>query len=190
MRYTIYKTTNILNGKYYIGKHQTMKPNDSYLGSGKAIREAIKIYGRQSFIKEIMFDFDTEAEMNAKEIELVNEVLVADRNSYNLTVGGEGGAHFKGRTHSAETRKLLAEQRKGWRPSTEAIEKLKGRKLSDEHKEKIRAKARERKLSPESRAKISESMREHASRNPVPEERKKRISEGMKKYREGLRKDI
>lgn len=45
--YTVYKTTNIINGKYYIGVHKTTNPNDSYLGSGKAIKEAIKKYGKK-----------------------------------------------------------------------------------------------------------------------------------------------
>lgn len=35
--YTIYKTTNLINGKIYIGKHQTKDPYDSYLGSGKRL---------------------------------------------------------------------------------------------------------------------------------------------------------
>lgn len=87
MFYTIYKTTNTLNGKYYIGKHQTLNPNDDYLGSGKRLRYAIKKYGRENFIKSVLFIFDNEADMNAKEKELV--VLAED--SYNLCEGGHGG---------------------------------------------------------------------------------------------------
>ncbi|PZR79397.1 MAG: hypothetical protein DI537_41085 [Stutzerimonas stutzeri] len=155
MRYTIYRVTNTLNGKYYIGKHQTLNPNDRYFGSGKALREAIKLHGKSMFVKEILFDFDSEAEMNAMEIELVNEALVADRNTYNLTVGGEGGGHFKGRTHSAETRERLAEHQRGKSHTPETLGKLRGRTLSPEHRAKIAAKARERKLSAESRAKIA-----------------------------------
>lgn len=56
MKYTIYKTTNIKNGKYYIGKHQTENENDSYLGSGIALKKAIKKFGKNSFIKEILYD--------------------------------------------------------------------------------------------------------------------------------------
>ena len=37
MFYTIYKITNKINGKIYIGKHQTKDPYDLYYGSGKAI---------------------------------------------------------------------------------------------------------------------------------------------------------
>jgi len=40
--YTIYKTTNNLNGKFYIGQHQTTILDDNYLGSGTSILNAIK----------------------------------------------------------------------------------------------------------------------------------------------------
>ncbi len=104
MRYTIYKITNTTNDKYYVGKHQTKNPNDSYLGSGIAITRAIKEYGRGAFVKEILFDFDTEDEMNAKERELVTEQLVSDPTCYNVSVGGEGGPHFRGRKHTEEAK--------------------------------------------------------------------------------------
>ena len=113
MRYTIYKTTNRLNGKFYIGKHQTENPNDNYLGSGKALLAAIKLYGRENFQKEILFDFDNELDMNSKERELITEEFVKSENTYNLGIGGEGGPHFKGRTHSEATRKKVSKSLTG-----------------------------------------------------------------------------
>jgi len=104
MYYTIYKIINNINSKFYIGKHQTQDLNDGYMGSGKAIRAAIKQYGIESFTKKILFIFDTEAEMNAKEKEIITEELVQNINSYNLGIGGEGGAHFKGKHHTLETK--------------------------------------------------------------------------------------
>jgi hypothetical protein len=41
--YIVYKITNLLNNKYYIGVHSTDDLNDGYLGSGRQIKEAIKI---------------------------------------------------------------------------------------------------------------------------------------------------
>lgn len=87
MNYTIYKVTNLLNGKYYIGKHQTENLDDGYMGSGKYIKRAISKHGKENFKKEILFVFETEAEMNAKEAELV---VICDE-SYNLCDGGNGG---------------------------------------------------------------------------------------------------
>ena len=63
MKYLIYKTTNLINGKYYIGKHETDDINDDYLGSGIALLAAIKKYGRENFTKEVLYVFDSEQEM-------------------------------------------------------------------------------------------------------------------------------
>lgn len=124
MRYTIYKITNLVNSKFYIGKHQTIDPTDRYFGSGKALLNAIKIHGKHNFVKEILFDFDNEVEMNAKERELITENLIASPQSYNMAVGGEGGPHFKGKKHSKETRQRISEYSRN-------------RRLSDESKKKI-----------------------------------------------------
>lgn len=94
MYYTIYKVTNQINGKVYIGKHQTENLDDSYLGSGKNLRRAIEKHGRSNFKKEILFTLASEQEMNDKEAELVDEEFVARKDTYNLCVGGQGGFSY------------------------------------------------------------------------------------------------
>ena len=89
MYYIIYKTTNTVNGKYYIGVHNGTK--DNYLGSGKALLNAIKEHGRENFVRETLEVFDTESEAYLREAQLVDETVVADRNSYNVSKGGKGG---------------------------------------------------------------------------------------------------
>lgn len=49
----IYKTTNLINGKYYIGMHATNNLEDDYLGSGTYLRRSVKKHGKESFKKEI-----------------------------------------------------------------------------------------------------------------------------------------
>ena len=48
-----YKTTNMVNGKFYLGVHDTTRKNDkTYLGSGIVLKQAIKEYGRENFVRE------------------------------------------------------------------------------------------------------------------------------------------
>lgn len=91
MHYTIYKTTNKINNKIYIGKHQTQCLNDDYLGSGKLLNAAIKKYGKENFSKELLFVYDNEYEMNVKEAELVTQDFVKEDTNYNVCPGGKGG---------------------------------------------------------------------------------------------------
>lgn len=91
MKYTIYKVTNLVNNKVYIGKHQTKNIDDNYMGSGKLLNRSIKKYGKKNFKKVILHVFDTEEEMNLKEKELVTEEFCSSDSNYNLCPGGHGG---------------------------------------------------------------------------------------------------
>lgn len=87
--YLVYKTTCLINGKIYIGQHQTYDPNDNYLGSGTTLKEDIEKFGRENFKREILFDFDTFTDMDNKERELVTEEFINREDTYNLMVGGQ-----------------------------------------------------------------------------------------------------
>lgn len=89
--FTIYKTTNLENGKIYIGYHETLDIFDSYLGSGSILKKAIQKYGKDNFKKEIIYVFPSREEAITKEIELVNEEFIQRKDTYNLKLGGEGG---------------------------------------------------------------------------------------------------
>lgn len=92
--YTIYKVTNKINGKIYIGSHKTENLNDGYMGSGKYLNRAYSKYGFENFSKEILFVFDTAEEMYAKEAEIVNDEFLTEENTYNLKRGGFGGFDY------------------------------------------------------------------------------------------------
>ena len=77
--YVIYRITNLINNKIYIGAHQTNNIDDNYMGSGQSIRNAIKKYGIENFKKDILFVFDNKDEMYAKEKEIVTEDLSEPR---------------------------------------------------------------------------------------------------------------
>ena len=87
-KYLVYQVINRFDGKIYIGVHSTINKNDRYMGSGVEIKEALKKYGRKSFIKEILFEYDTKEEMLAKEKELVTREFCMRTDTYNRIEGG------------------------------------------------------------------------------------------------------
>lgn len=105
MFYTIYKITNQINGKIYVGSHKTKDLNDDYMGSGKYLKHAQDKHGMENFLKEILFVFDTPEEMYAKEAELVNEDFIAENNTYNIKVGGFGGWDYINCTRTYDSRR-------------------------------------------------------------------------------------
>ena len=72
----LYKTTNLVNGKIYIGVHTTNKLNDGYLGSGTNFKKAVKEFGRMNFKREILEFFETAEEAFNREKELVTGTCV------------------------------------------------------------------------------------------------------------------
>lgn len=106
--YTVYKITNLVNGRLYVGCHQTENLDDGYLGSGKLIRRAVKKHGVDNFLKEILHVFDNRIDMLSKEREIVTKEFCARRDTYNVTLGGHGGfAHVNdgGPDHVARTKR-------------------------------------------------------------------------------------
>lgn len=101
--YFLYKTTNLLNGKYYIGKHKTRNLSDGYVGSGKLLKRAIEKYGIENFQFEVIEWFDSETMMNQREKELVTEEFCSQDDNYNLCVGGHGGFSYINRTGGSPT---------------------------------------------------------------------------------------
>jgi hypothetical protein len=89
--YILYRITNKVNKKFYIGVHKTKDINDEYYGSGHNIKAAIEKYGRKNFIKEILHIFTNAKKAFKKEREIVNEELVKNKNCYNIKEGGHGG---------------------------------------------------------------------------------------------------
>lgn len=91
MNYIVYKTTNKVNGKIYIGVHKTTNINDGYLGSGVFLKQAIEKYGRENFDREILHNCDTYEEVLQIESDIVDEKFVSRNDTYNIALGGGFG---------------------------------------------------------------------------------------------------
>ncbi len=91
MFHYIYKTTNLLNGKYYIGMHSTSNLDDGYMGSGKRLRYSINKHGKDNHTVEILEFVDTREKLKERELEIVNLNEIGKKDCMNLKVGGDGG---------------------------------------------------------------------------------------------------
>ena len=102
MKYIVYITINLCNGKFYIGVHRT-NPNtfDGYIGCGiyrasqatkdYVLHKAVRKYGYENFKRTIIkiFPDNEEGRKQAFELEaiLVNETLLKSKSTYNTALG-------------------------------------------------------------------------------------------------------
>lgn len=143
--YTIYKSTNIITGKVYIGfdsnwPKRKQKHKTKYKKLNLLFYDAIKKYGWDNFHWEIIYQsLDGPHTLNVMENHFINEYRsfygFSDCNGYNMTLGGEGVLGLSGekspwfnRKHSEHTKKILSEKLKG-----------KSHKVSDSTKQKLRS---------------------------------------------------
>lgn len=124
--YTIYKIVNLINEKYYIGKHETYDFNDDYMGSGLSIKRAIKKYGKDNFKKEILFVYDNIKEMNDKEKEILTIDFIKENRQqiYNIQVGGTGGDNITNHPNRDEINKKRGNSLRGKKRSEETKRKM------------------------------------------------------------------
>ena len=153
----IYKTTNLKNGRFYVGMHSTDNLNDGYLGSGTRLRRSICRNGKENFKIEYLEFFSNRFDLVNREKELVNENLLKDKKCMNLKLGGLGG--FVSENHVMKLKKGSSRhQKEKWKnveyrdkitkvlrintKETHRLGKLKydttkGKNISEEHKIKI-----------------------------------------------------
>ena len=166
--YYIYRITNKINGKTYIGQHKYKNLNDNYMGSGRLIIKAIKKYGVGNFEKEIL-------EFDIPDVDLANDweqmYILFERAKgkaeYNIANGGNGIG-----TISEETKRKISEARKGkstWNKGKHC------KPLTEEHKIKISKKLK---------GKPTWNKGKHVS-----EETKRKISEALKGKNKPMRSD-
>lgn len=121
----IYKITNLINGKIYIGKD--ISCNTDYFGSGVLINKAILKYGKENFIKEIIEDnIENKKELAEKEKYWIQYNNSMDKKiGYNITNGGDGGDTISNNPNKENIVKKIKS-------------KLNGRIFTEEHKNKLK----------------------------------------------------
>lgn len=140
MYHIVYRTTNTANNHEYIGVHSTNNVNDGYYGSGRALKEAVREYGYESFTTEhIFFAFSREDALFVENM-LVNDVYVAREDTYNIIQGGHttnfGGMSFwSGKSRSEDTKRKISMSKKGQMTGEKNPRGMLGKKQSAEFKE-------------------------------------------------------
>jgi len=91
-KFYVYKITNLLTSKIYIGYHKSSDiENDNYMGSSRKLSNDIKLFGPREFKREILFEYDIIEDALIKEKELVNKTFIKRSDTYNLAIGGAKG---------------------------------------------------------------------------------------------------
>lgn len=148
-QYYIYVWRNITNGKCYVGKGKGRRAVDhptlafSHPDRCPRFYSALRKYGKEAFVLEILSDNLTEAEALTKEVDYISK-LDSFLNGYNLTLGGEG---FSGAVRSAETKEKIRQTKLGAlnpnygkKPNPESIAKRLSKMIGFKHTVESRAK--------------------------------------------------
>jgi len=192
----IYKITNTINNKVYIG--QTIEPINkrwsahcSKNSTCTFLKNAIQKYGKDTFIIEIIDGANNLTELNYLEQHYIHVYNSLAPNGYNLRNGGNNELHseeskIKMRKPKSETAKLnMSKCRLGKKPSKKAIENSvkarMGKKLTEDHKLKCGDALKGRKFTDEHRKRISKSKK---GKSPSMETREKIRQTLIKRNRE------
>ena len=110
MRFFVYKTTCLVNQKYYIGVHRELRYSDGYIGCGicsqgtavslkkKGVKsillDSVLKYGYKNFKREIIKEFDNENDAYKYEEEILTTEFVKNKKCLNIKTGGSGGRNI------------------------------------------------------------------------------------------------
>jgi plasmid stability protein len=174
----LYKTTNVCNGKIYVGVHKLSNTSKSkcYIGSGDALQLAVKKYGKDKFIRTTLAEFSCATDAYLAEAEMVTQEFVKREDTYNISLGGRGGVNLTEEMKAKMRASKKGQQtRLGKKHTEETKSKLRaastGRIVSEETREKISLAGKGRKHTEETKAKMSEIAKDR----PFTDEMKERI---------------
>ncbi|EPY6472255.1 NUMOD3 domain-containing DNA-binding protein [Clostridium sporogenes] len=193
MDYTVYMHTNKINGKKYIGITSQKAENRWAKGEGykyQLFYRAIKKYGWNNFIHEILKTELTEEQAKAEEIKLISLYGTTNKEKgYNVGLGGEG---MFGNKFTETIKRKISNSHKGKEMPTKTKETLRevnkgnkyclGKKVPKEVKNKISKslKGNKNSLGVNHTEETKKKMSEKAKGRKHTEETKKKISNSRK----------
>ena len=126
MKHYLYRTTNKLNGKYYVGVHTTDRKfgTDGYIGSGTLLRKSINKNGKHNFMCEVVTTCRTREEVSELEALIVDEEFIKRSDTYNLRTGGDNGFISPSIVRTVEHNRKIGEANRGRVYSAETKAKL------------------------------------------------------------------
>lgn len=177
-KHYIYRITNLINGKVYIGQTNNLRrrwnEHKSFRNGTTIIAKAINKHGSDNFSFKCIEICDSLTESNLQEAWqiMINNSLVPI--GYNVELGGSVNKHTqetldkiaasnRGKIRSLETKKKLSDSHKGHKPSKETLDKLskirKGRIVSEETKKKMSQAKLGKIVTKKTRDKISNTLK-------------------------------
>lgn len=172
----VYLITNTVNGKIYVGKHETLDPDDDYMGSGKLLKRAQNKYGLDKFTKTILADFDEPWSMANMEAAIVDEEFIKRKDTYNITLGGNGGFYY------AMKRWRALQQDDEYKKREQQV--LKARWKDDAYREKMREVYQKIRSCEQYRKRRSEAAKKYFSNHAGTMTGKKHTPEALQKQHE------
>lgn len=180
----VYKITNKINNKYYIGKRVKSSFDENYWGSGVNIKRALDKYGKENFYREILDTAESDEELNEKEKFYIGDYYLTDELCYNLTEGG------KNNKRSPEVHRRQGETLKASYASGKVVHPMLGKHLSKEQKILISKNTKNAMQKPEIHSKLIGNTRPRTDKEkravserfkgiPKTEEHKQKISESL-----------
>ena len=134
----VYKTTNLINGKIYIGQTVRIQKflKNNYYGSGIFLKRAIQKVGISNFTTEIIKYTENQKELDELEVYYIKQYQSYNPYGYNIANGGFGAGK-----HSQDTKDKISKAHKGRKRANEIVDKIatanRGKKRTQEAKNKI-----------------------------------------------------
>lgn len=183
----VYLTTNLVNGKIYIGQH-IGELNDEYLGSGTCFLAALQKYGRENFKRKILRVCFSQHELSVWEHVYIKKYHSQDpKIGYNIADGDVNTSEYNPAKLTEVREKISNSQKEFWKNHPEEKIKLskrrKGVKSSQETKKKLSISHKGIKRTDDWKRKISESNsgeKHWAYGKTFTEEHRKKLSDSIR----------